>query len=53
MILASAIFTFTSGLLVALLGFGVLANVLIRHRVVQVFGERQQNEKYPSRASEG
>jgi len=53
MILGSAAFTFTFGLLVTFLGIGVIANVLIGYAVVQVLGERQQNEQYHSGVSEG
>lgn len=47
--LASPAFTFTFGLLVTFLGIGVIANVLIAYAVVQVLGERQQNEEHRSR----
>jgi Flp pilus assembly protein TadB len=46
--LASPAFTFTFGLLVTFLGIGVIANVLIAYAVVQVLGERQQNEEHRS-----
>jgi hypothetical protein len=46
--LASPAFTFTFGLLVTFLGIGVIANVLIVYAVVQVLGERQQNEEHRS-----
>jgi Flp pilus assembly protein TadB len=47
--LASPAFTFTFGLLVTFLGIGVIANVLIAYAVVQVLGERQQNEEHRSK----
>lgn len=50
---ASPAFTFTFGLLVTFLGIGVIANVLIVYAVIQVLGERQQNEEQRSRALEG
>ncbi len=50
---ASPAFTFTFGLLVTFLGIGVLANVLIAYAVIQVLGERQQNEEHRSGAIEG
>jgi hypothetical protein len=46
--LASPAFSFTFGLLVTFLGIGVIANVLIAYAVVQVLGERQQNEEHRS-----
>lgn len=46
LVAASAASTFTIGLLVTFLGIGVIANVLIVYAVVQVFGERQQNEEH-------
>jgi hypothetical protein len=46
---ASSAFTFTFGLLVTFLGIGVIANVLIVYAVIQVLGERQQNEQHRSR----
>ncbi|HET6448569.1 MAG TPA: hypothetical protein VFG31_05615 [Conexibacter sp.] len=45
---ASPAFTFTFSLLVTFLGIGVIANVLIAYAVVQVLGERQQNEEHRS-----
>ncbi len=45
---ASPAFTFTFGLLVTFLGIGLIANVLIGYAVVQVLGERQQNEEHRS-----
>jgi hypothetical protein len=45
---ASPAFTFTFGLLVTFLGIGVIANVLIAYAVIQVLGERQQNEEHRS-----
>jgi hypothetical protein len=45
---ASTAFTFTFGLLVTFLGIGVIANVLIVYAVIQVLGERQQNEEHRS-----
>lgn len=45
--------TFTVGLLITFLGIGVIANVLIGYAVVQVLGERQQNEEQRSRTTEG
>lgn len=50
---ASPAFTFTFGLLVTFLGIGLIANVLIGYAVVQVLGERQQNEEHRSRVDEG
>lgn len=47
--LASPAFTFTFGLLVTFLGIGVIANILIAYAVVQVLGERQQNEEHRSK----
>jgi hypothetical protein len=47
--LASPAFTFSFGLLVTFLGIGVIANVLIAYAVIQVFGERQQNQQHRSR----
>jgi hypothetical protein len=44
----STAFTFTFGLLVTFLGIGVIANVLIVYAVIQVLGERQQNEEHRS-----
>ena len=41
----STAFHFTFGLLVTFLGIGVIANVLIAYAVIQVLGERQQNEE--------
>jgi hypothetical protein len=49
---ASPALTFTVGLLVTFLGIGVIANVLIGYAVVQVLGERQQNEQHRSGVSE-
>lgn len=51
LVLGSAASTFTIGLLVTFLGIGVIANVLIGYAVVQVFGERQQNEERRGRAN--
>lgn len=45
---ASPAFTFTFGLLVTFLGIGIIANVLIAYAVIQVLGERQQNEEHRS-----
>lgn len=45
---SSPAFTFTFGLLVTFLGIGVIANVLIVYAVVQVLGEKQQNEEHRS-----
>jgi hypothetical protein len=45
---ASPAFTFTFGLLVTFLGIGVIANILIAYAVIQVLGERQQNEEHRS-----
>lgn len=52
LVAASTAFTFTFGLLVTFLGIGLIANVLIGYAVVQVLGERQQNEDYRSGAVE-
>jgi hypothetical protein len=46
---ASTAFGFTFGLLVTFLGIGVIANVLIGYAVVQVLGERRQNQEHRSR----
>jgi hypothetical protein len=48
----SAAFTFTFGLLVTFLGIGVIANVLIGYAVVQVLGEKRQNEEHRDRMLE-
>lgn len=53
LVVASQAFTFTFGLLVTFLGIGVIANVLIGYAVVQVLGERQQNEEHRSGTSHG
>jgi hypothetical protein len=45
----STAFQFTFGLLVTFLGIGVIANVLIAYAVIQVLGEKQQNEEHRSR----
>lgn len=50
---ASPAFTFTFGLLVTFLGIGVIANILIAYAVVQVLGERQQNEDHRSGTLDG
>jgi hypothetical protein len=50
---ASPAFTFTFGLLVTFLGIGLIANVLIGYAVVQVLGERQQNEEHRGGIDEG
>lgn len=47
-IAASTAFSFTFGLLVTFLGIGVIANVLIGYAIVQVLGERRQNEEHRS-----
>jgi Flp pilus assembly protein TadB len=52
-LLASTAFSFTFGLLVTFLGIGVIANVLIVYAVIQVLGERQQNEEHRSRSLDG
>jgi len=49
---ASPAFTFTFGLLVTFIGIGVIANVLIVYAVIQVLGERQQNEEHRARSLE-
>jgi hypothetical protein len=49
---ASPAFTFTFGLLVTFLGIGVIANVLIVYAIVQVLGERRQNEEHRSQSLE-
>jgi hypothetical protein len=43
---ASAAFQFTFGLLVTFLGIGVIANVVIVYAVVQVLGERSENQRH-------
>lgn len=50
---ASPAFTFTFGLLVTFIGIGIIANVLIVYAVIQVLGERQQNEEYRNRTLDG
>ena len=50
---ASAAFQFTFGLLVTFLGIGVIANVLIAYAVVQVLGERSQNQDEQARTHDG
>lgn len=50
---ASPAVVFTVGLLITFLGIGVIANVLIGYAVVQVLGERQQNEEHRSGIAEG
>ncbi len=42
--LADYAFNFTFGLALTFIGIGVVANVLIVYAVVQVIGERKQNE---------
>jgi hypothetical protein len=49
--LASA-FGKTFGLIVTFGGLGLVVNILIIYIVVQVRGERQQNEAYRARRSE-
>jgi len=51
--LGSPAFTFTFGLLVTFLGIGLIANVLIGYAVVQVLGEKRQNEEHRDRMLEG
>ena len=54
MVLAtSTAFQFTFGLLVTFLGIGVIANVLIVYAVVQVFGERSENERHRNGSADG
>ena len=43
---ASAAFSKTFGLIVTFGGIGVIANVIIVYILVQVRGERRQNEEY-------
>lgn len=50
---ASPAFTFTFGLLVTFIGIGIIANVLIVYAVLQVLGERRQNEEYRTRSLDG
>ena len=50
---ASPAFTFTFGLLVTFIGIGIIANVLIVYAVIQVLGERQQNEEYRNSTLDG
>jgi hypothetical protein len=46
MVLAtSTAFQFTFGLLVTFVGIGVIANVLIVYAIVQVLGERSENQR--------
>ena len=52
-LVASPAFTFTFGLLVTFLGIGVIANVLIAYAVIQVLGERQQNEEHRGQVTNG
>jgi hypothetical protein len=48
---ASAAFSQTFALLVTLLGIGVVANVLIVYIIVEVLGERRQNQERRERGS--
>ena len=52
-VLASTAGQFTFGLLVTFLGIGVIANVLIVYAVVQVLGERSQNQDDQARGHDG
>jgi uncharacterized membrane protein YraQ (UPF0718 family) len=45
-VLASTATQFTVGLLITFIGIGVIANVLIGYAIVQVLGERRQNEQH-------
>jgi Flp pilus assembly protein TadB len=51
--LASTAFQFTFGLLVTFIGIGVIANVLIVYAVVQVLGERSENERHRNGSAGG
>jgi predicted membrane protein len=46
LVTASTAAQFTIALLITFLGIGVIANVLIVYALVQVFGERRQNEEH-------
>lgn len=46
LVAASTALKFDFGLLVTFLGIGVIANVLIVYAVVQVLGERRENEQH-------
>jgi len=47
MVLAtSTAFQFTFGLLITFIGIGVIANVLIVYAIVQVLGERGENQRH-------
>jgi Na+-transporting methylmalonyl-CoA/oxaloacetate decarboxylase gamma subunit len=52
-VIASTASMFTIGLLVTFLGIGIVANVLIVYAIVQVFGERQQNQEHRGHPIEG
>ena len=51
--IASAALTKTLGLIATFGGIGVLVNVLVVYIMVQVRGERQQNEEYRARREGG
>ncbi len=54
MVLAtSTAFQFTFGLLVTFIGIGVIANVIIVYALVQVFGERSENERHRNAGADG
>jgi hypothetical protein len=53
LVTADAAFDFTVALLITFLGIGVVANVLIVYAVVQVLGERRQNQDLLDASSEG
>ena len=53
LVTASTAFQFTLGLLITFIGIGVIANVLIVYAVVQVLGERQQNQEHRGHPIEG
>lgn len=53
LVIASTASQFTIGLLITFLGIGVIANVLIVYALVQVFGERQQNQEHRGHPIEG
>jgi hypothetical protein len=53
LVIASTASMFTIGLLITFIGIGVIANVLIVYAIVQVLGERQQNQEHRGHPIEG
>jgi uncharacterized membrane protein len=53
LVTASTAAQFTIGLLITFLGIGVIVNLLIAYAVVQVLGERRENDEHRNGASEG